>query len=375
MNDHELDQLLRQAQPASAVRVPVVAPLLREAGQELLEAIVAIDPQSDRSESGPAETTLLLPRPGRGEASRSWSRGRRRLVGVAVAATVVAAIAVPTAVFQGAGPGNQAVSPSPASSASSSPQPRPPAVTGNPYLLLDGPLWEIENVSQTASLSGEITFRRKSTDISLQIGWNPISGYQYLLDDRRSAHKGKQFTFLGRKALLFPAGQGEFEVLAKRGNAFLGVRSTGTATRKDLDELLGQLRPVTAEEWLAAMPKSVVTPSETTTVAAQMLRDVPLPDGFDASIFTTAFTNEYDQFGFRVVAKVTCAWLADYAQARTAHDEAGMAAADAALSSSKNWPVVKRLGAPDPIGAELFIKAVSHRQIVADYESNLGCDY
>lgn len=33
MNDHELDQLLRRAQPESATRVPLVAPMLTRPGR------------------------------------------------------------------------------------------------------------------------------------------------------------------------------------------------------------------------------------------------------------------------------------------------------------------------------------------------------
>ena len=369
MNDHELDGLLRRAQPESAIRVPAVAPMLHEAGQELLEEIMSVELKSDRV-GGVSEATSLSSRWG-----QPRSRGRRWLAGVAVAAAVVAAVVMPTVVFHDAGAATPAVSPSLPPSASPSPQPSAPTGTGNPYLLLDGPGWKVDYVIQTASADGEIQFRQKSTDVGLDISWVPIAGYQDRYEDRRSEHEPKNFTFLGRKAVLFGQGDDGFEVLAKRGDVFLDVRSSGTGSRPEFDALVRQLKQVTAEQWFAAMPKSVVTPSETTAIAAQMLKDVPLPDGFDASIFTSAFTNEYDQFGFRVVAKVTCAWLADYAQARTAHDEAGMAAADAALSSSKNWRVVQRLGAPDPIGAEPFIKAVSHRKIVADYESGLGCDY
>src|SRR5689334_2195451 len=178
-------------------------------------------PQSDQTSAAPEN---LSSRP----ASRP-ARGGRWLAGLAAAAAVVAAVVVPTVMFGGTDAVTPAVTPSPLSTPLPTPMPLPRS--DNPYLLLKGPDWEVENVFQGASDSGEITFRGKNTDVNLQLGWHPVSGYTYLLEDRRSGHKEMDYTFLGRRAALFPAGPGEFEVLAKRGPIFLQVRSTGTATR------------------------------------------------------------------------------------------------------------------------------------------------
>jgi hypothetical protein len=121
------------------------------------------------------------------------------------------------------------------------------------------------------------------------------------------------------------------------------------------------------------MPASMVTPDKSAAVAKEMLADVPLPAGFDASTLSIDYVQDSYQFGAHVIGAVTCVWLKDYASARAAHDEAGMATVDKALKTSPTW---KTLLAMDKDGDYPnviweYANKVTHRKAVTGYQEGL----
>ncbi|MBT0773063.1 hypothetical protein KIH74_29235 [Kineosporia sp. J2-2] len=356
MKDSEIDRLIRLAQPG-----PVPGAALAEAGQELLEEIMS-DEQRHEIIGSTQEPAAIVP----AAAARRRSPARRRLVGLAAAAAVVAAVVTPALVF---GRGGAAATPAAA----------PAAVTVIPetdetYFLMDDPAWTIDYVSERSRNEGEIRFVDRKRE--LEINWYPNSNYQNLFEDRSYENPPRDFTFLGREGSLFRNGDGEFEVMVKYEKTFVDVRTSGTATRADLDTVLAGLRQVTVEQWYAGLPESVVTPDETTRVARQMLEDIPVPEGFDASVFDVDFAANYYQFGARVTGTLSCLWFQDYEQARAAGDQDGMTAAGEALAASKQWKVLgemEREGAWGQVLGDYVHQAVAGDE-VSDYRSGLGCD-
>ena len=82
-------------------------------------------------------------------------------------------------------------------------------------------------------------------------------------------------------------------------------------------EARAELRAVSIDEWLGAMPASVVRPVESEQVVDQMLGDLPLPPGFDrATLDTGGMPRDRYQLGSRVVAAVACGWIETWIDGR-----------------------------------------------------------
>jgi hypothetical protein len=110
--------------------------------------------------------------------------------------------------------------------------------------------------------------------------------------------------------------------------------------------LLGSLKEVGVDEWLGAMPPSVVLPKDTRTVVDGMLADMALPDGFDASALRAgqAVRDRY-QLGARVAGAVACAWIERWIDARNAGDAEAAAVAVSAMQGSRRWAILREMTA------------------------------
>ena len=103
----------------------------------------------------------------------------------------------------------------------------------------------------------------------------------------------------------FAVGQGEMDFTDGARTVQLSWRKGGDPIHKDgiigweqqgyalelrgeaAAEARAELRAVSIDEWLSAMPASVVRPVEGEQVVDQMVRDLPLPPGFDRSELDT----------------------------------------------------------------------------------------
>ncbi|HST82764.1 MAG TPA: hypothetical protein VLL08_13605 [Kineosporiaceae bacterium] len=360
MNDDELDSLVRQAQPhADAV---VAALDLGRGGQELLEEIMSTPNTSQLGPAGsgpvpPSEPQLdvgLVER-----ASAPLRRRRRTLIGVAAVAAFAAAVAGPTIAFRG---GNK-VTVTPGHSA-------PAAAGDSPRLLLDDPAWKITHVDQDSPAEGEIRFTNGKR--ALDVNWRSAADYQEFYDDRLDVSKPVPVTLLGRNGVQFTYSPNDFAViLPPQGKNFLEIRGGGN--KAAFAAVTAKLKAVSLQEWYAGMPASVVTPDRSAAVAKEMLADVPLPAGFDPSTLSIDYAQDSYQYGAYAVGTVTCAWLKDYASARAAHDEAGMATVDKALKTSRNWKTLKTMAKQGGYSEVIWEYAdkVAQRKSVGNYEEGL----
>jgi hypothetical protein len=72
-----------------------------------------------------------------------------------------------------------------------------------------------------------------------------------------------------------------------------------------------------------------------------MLRDMPLPPGFDATALeNSARTNDRYQLGAQVVSAVFCGWMQHWIDAKASGDDAARQAAVSAMQSSHGWSVL-----------------------------------
>jgi hypothetical protein len=182
----------------------------------------------------------------------------------------------------------------------------------------------------------------------LEIMWSPREGYSSLLRDRaRSSHNHpgeawpQPIQVFGRSGTLFRQGTWGFTaVLAPNGPSVVEIRTTprcpigsvvnescNAGSEREFRDLLGKLYSADVETWLAALPESVVKPSDVAGVIAEMLSDIPVPNGFDRRSINPGATTERYHVGAQVSGAVACAWIGAWSKARQTGDTAGVRAA------------------------------------------------
>lgn len=253
MNDRQIDRLVRKAQPHAG---PMVESLgLDGGGQELLEEIMSTTTTPQVGPSGPEPEEVFDD------------------VSLAI---VSAAPALPVVIVPGSG---QILE----------------ATIGNPRLLVDDPAWKITHVVQYNPLEGSIWFVNGRQ--TLEVNWSKADTYQEDFKEPSENRKPVPFVVLGREGAMFTYGSNDFSVwMAPLGKNFVEFRGQG-GDKAAFKAVMGKLKQVSDKEWLAAMPTSVVTPARREKVAKQMLSDVPLPPGYDASKLSAEGTNSYYQYG------------------------------------------------------------------------------
>jgi hypothetical protein len=100
---------------------------------------------------------------------------------------------------------------------------------------------------------------------------------------------------------------------------------------------------VGATEWEQTLPEGFVSGSDQVATAVVLLRDVPLPDGFDIDSLNDGTTNSRYQFITRVSGAVTCAWLDQWFTGRETGDAALQQDAAAALATSRDWTMLTEI--------------------------------
>lgn len=383
MNDHEIDRLMVQAQSRADALVESLG--LGRGGQELLEEIMStpVTPNLNPPDPEPAapskvesfELQAVSPLP-------AQSRRRHTLIGVAAAVAFAAAIAGPTFAFRGGD--NVTVAPGTRSA------PAPAIANGNPLVLLDDPAWKITHVDEFTNSSGEIHFSNGARE--LEVHWYPADQYQSHRDDRRTVSKPAPQSVLGHDGELFTYSSTRFAVvLAPQGKSFLEIGGTGS-DRSAFIAALAKLKPVTAEQWRAAMPDSVVAPAEVTAAINRTLADVPLPPGFQGPSLPKTSTYSVSSLEVAAIGQATCGWLKLYETAHEAGDKAGMARVDEALKTSRNWKALREGGGYSEVVWQ-YADLVSERKAISTgsvedqgptpsdstivemtYRTALGCD-
>ena len=107
---------------------------------------------------------------------------------------------------------------------------------------------------------------------------------------------------------------------------------------------VGHLRIVDGATWLAALPPSVVRTADRGETIRTMLKDIPLPPGFDArQIPGAALVRDRYQLGAAVTGTVACEWVARWWRARQAGDTTVVNQAVAAMATATRWPVLAQM--------------------------------
>lgn len=217
----------------------------------------------------------------------------------------------------------------------------------NPRLLITAPGWRIVEAKSFRTRYGQLLFG--DGDRQARLVWFPAPSHPKALgDERPSAGQSWTSTVGG----LQPATSHLVEL--KSGNYFstdfppregISVSLEGAfATRSEWEALMASVRSVGVEAWLDAMPAEVLRPQAFSSEAAQMLRGVAVPPGFDASAVLTesVLTNRF-QAAKKLTQALTCDWVGRWRAARRGGDEGAAREAAEAMSGASRWPVLRRM--------------------------------
>jgi hypothetical protein len=297
------------------------------------------DREVDELELGAAERELMreiVAVPPAGAAARRRVGAIRRFrplrVGVALSATAAAVGAV---LFIGVGSGGSPSRPEFAAAAIR-------VAEANPRLLVTLPGWKVTSADEFEADSGEMTFGDGQHE--LQVTWYPARYYGSYQRDREDVSTPEEITLLGQTATMVDYGGGDFAtMLPPDGATFVEIRGA-LDNREGYLDVVNSLRPTDVETWLSALPPGVVQPDDRAAVVDEMLRGVPLPPNFDVEKLRSesAVLSRY-QLGAKVTGAVACDWLDRWVAATAAGDAAAADAAVQALSTSRDWSILREM--------------------------------
>jgi hypothetical protein len=317
---------------------------IQEGRADLLEEIMAIPTETATPKDDLAER-----------------RGRRRrwlpaLGAAAAVAAIAAAVAVPRLLDDHTDVTEAAVA----------------APGGGEIAVLQAPGWKLVNADSVDADGGEISYQ--SGHQSLDIDWRPADLYDGYVADRDDVGPREHATVLGKPSILWNYSRDDHTVIRPVvGDFMLEFRGSGmdeAAYRDLLDHLLA----IDAADLDSYLPDSFVTDDERSEVVKQMLDPIPVPDGFDSDIQSTEI-DRY-QLGAQVTGAVACAWLDQYAAAKKAGDEAAAQEAVDAMTTSRDWPVLKEMNSsgdwPEAIWEISDHMAAGDK--LSDWSGGIGCD-
>lgn len=210
-----------------------------------------------------------------------------------------------------------------------------------PRLLLDGSEWQIERANEFSVDNGEVTF--SNGDDEFTIFWLPGSNYDSLLADRQeSTDLDEEVTVAGHAGILMRYSDEDFTTVWQQDGYV--VEGRGYSDRDTYDDVLDLLHAVDVDTWLSAMPESVVRPENNDAVVAEMIADIPIPDGLDpATLGDGGGVLDRYQLGARVTGAVACVWIDRWITATEAGDVASAEAAATAMASSHDWAILTEM--------------------------------
>ncbi len=110
------------------------------------------------------------------------------------------------------------------------------------------------------------------------------------------------------------------------------------------EERLGWLNRVDSQTWLDAMPAKVVKAADHDAAVREMLKGIPVPDGFDPSrVPDEGLTTDRYQVGAAVTGIVSCLWFRQWGEARRAGDAEARVEAVKAMATSRHWPILHEM--------------------------------
>jgi len=349
MNDNELDELIRTT-------APITNPQLASAN---------LDEPLDALADGIVDGAL--------RSATRRARLRRPLISVAASAAVLAGVfAVQT--NGGGGPAYAAEVVAVAESA--------------PRVLVGADGWRLTRADEFTTDIGEVTFERGAQRFDLH--WMPAaSASPDKLADESDINE--HVDVLGHDAVIYRyAETDDYTAWWTAGDDAVNARGV-FASLDGFKAILASLHEVSVNEWLDAMPASVITPSNRADVVDQMLIGVTVPPGLEMDRLRAGTTvKDRYQLGAAVSAAVACRWIEIWIAAKDAGDVEAAKNAVRAMRGSHEWPVLNEMvadgaypevlwGIADGMAAEQDGKASNmpsgkkNASVRDVYRDSLGC--
>ena len=99
-----------------------------------------------------------------------------------------------------------------------------------------------------------------------------------------------------------------------------------------------------SQTWLDAMPAKVVKAADHDAAVREMLKGIPVPNGFTPSrIPDEGLTTDRYQVGASVTGIVSCLWFRQWGEARRTGDRRPRAEAEKAMATSKHWAILHEM--------------------------------
>jgi hypothetical protein len=218
----------------------------------------------------------------------------------------------------------------------------------NPRLLVTAPGWAVSKIYELDVENGEIQFSDGDSEHHLAITWYPARLYNGYLEDRAQVSTPEASTVLDHSATTVHYGGTEYAtMLSPWGNVFIEIRGD-VGDKEAYDDVIQSLRSVDVDTWLAAFPVSVVQPDDHAATVDSMLLDIPLPPGFDVD----ALRQDNSVFGrvaveTQVANAVSCDWIDRWVAAQKSGDTAAADAAVKAMSTARDWAILREIADGD----------------------------
>lgn len=283
-----------------------------------------------------------------------------------------------------------------------------------PLLLLEGPGWRVQNVSETGqgvymprssrgagsmefvtgpavsyesgrvSADGTVSGmapksdRQRKVELSWHLGKlgfpGPIVRHLVkapVLDTTALVNTRAETAYIQTKTekkRIEWGGPGDRQMVAiwHEGNYTLELRAWASNLAA-FEERLGWLGRVDSQTWLDAMPAKVVKAADHDAAVREMLKGIPVPSSFKPSrIPDEGLTTNRNQVSASVTGIVSCLWFRQWGEARRSGDRAAAAEAEKAMATAKHWPIL------DELAKEGAYPAKTIWELAADMPSGKG---
>jgi hypothetical protein len=255
-----------------------------------------------------------------------------------------------------------------------------------PLLLLEGPGWRVQNAfeygggegtmefltgnsipNETARVTGNIETGQHVSGLApaavrqrkVDLRWSRGSLEETLAFARKGYHAhGQHWTeapVLGTTAqvdtraevYVNQGGPGDHQMTALWAeDGYVLEMRAAVPDLAAMEERLDWLTRVDSQTWLDAMPANVVKAVDHNAAVREMLKGIPVPETFTPSrIPDEGLTTNRYQVGGSVTGTVACLWFRQWGQARRTGDRADKAEAEAAMATSRHWPILREISA------------------------------
>jgi hypothetical protein len=229
-----------------------------------------------------------------------------------------------------------------------------PNSSGTGYrAVLTTPGWQVENVEEDSKYGGEINYVKDGQHLA--ITRYPEKTYQDYLTDREHIPypdppaPGDPVTVLGVPGQLWAYADTDHTVMREpQLGHWMEFRGDGM-DRAAFEELLTHLRLVSLPEFESALPSSFVTGDDRPAAVKAILDGIEDVTGVTVPAGTTLDTRSDEQdpyhLGADIAGQYACAWIAEFADAKSAGDQARADEAARVMGTSRQWPVLQEMNA------------------------------